>query len=125
MTDKIDYYELKTIRFWVVPDAGSFILTVITASGKETKILITQAKDLEDYDEAMIPGRIYIDEVLVDLKSAAEENICSLLALLIQHDELGHKQGLAVLRAKEIIQFFESGEAQQIHALLNNTQNDA
>lgn len=120
MTEKIAYHEIETFDFWVVPDAGSFMLTVVTASGKETKVLITQAEDLEDATEDMIPGRIYINDHLIDLKSEEEANILTILKLMVQNDQLGHKQGLAVWRAKEIIQFFSTGEAEKIQALLNN-----
>lgn len=114
----IKYNEIKSSNFWVVPDGGSFTFGIETYSGQKFDILITQAVDLEDYLEDMIPGRIYINEKLIDLRSEEEASVLSILTHMLQNDELGHKQGLAVFIVKKILHFFTSGEAERIHALL-------
>lgn len=116
----LNYNEIKSSNFWVVPDGGSFTFGIETHSGQKFDILITQSVDLEDYLEDAIPGRIYINEKLIDLKSEEEASVLSILAHMLENDELGHKQGLAVFIVKRILHFFASGEAERVHALLQN-----
>ena len=114
----LNYHEIKSSNFWVVPDGGSFMLGIETHSGQKFEILITQAVDLEDYLEDMIPGRIYINDRLIDLKSEEEASVLSILSHMLENDELGHKEGLAVIIVRQILHFFASGEAERVHALL-------
>lgn len=114
----LKYNDIKSSNFWVVPDGGSFTFGLETHSGQEFDILITQAVDLEDYLEDMIPGRIYINEKLIGLKSEEEASVLSILSHMLENDALGHKQGLGVITVKRILHFFSSGEAERIHELL-------
>ena len=105
------YEEVKAINFWVPPQPGSLMLSVTTSSGKEVKIDM-----LPDEDDAMddtLPDimrmrSIYIDNKPVELKSEEETKVIALLSALIENDRLGHKQGLAVHVAKEMIEFFST-----------------
>lgn len=116
--NSLKYNEIKSSNFWVVPDGGSFTLGLETLSGQKYDILITQAVDLEDYLEDMIPGRIYINDKLIDLGSEEEASVLSILSQMLENDELGHKEGLAVIIVRRILHFFASGEAERVHELL-------
>jgi len=113
-------YDIKGTGCWVAPDAGSFLLGHKTDSGDLLKILFVQAEDLEDYSEDAIPGRLYLNHRLVDLKSDEETMILSIFKDRLENNELGHKEGLEVITVKRILNFFNSGEAQRIHLLLSD-----
>lgn len=117
--DDTKTYDIKGKGCWVAPDAGSFLLGHETDSGELLKILFVQAEDLEDYSEDMIPGRLYLNHRLVDLKSEEQTMILSIFSHQLENDELGHKEGLEVITVKRILHFFASGEAERVHALLH------
>lgn len=116
----LDLEKLNVSSFWVVPDAGSFMFSLINSKQEDVVFLITQFVDLEDYIEDQIPGRIYTDEQLLALNSPEEKDLLLVLRTLIQKQLIGHPQGLAVLIVTGILDFFESGNAIELDKKLNS-----
>jgi len=116
----LDLEKLNVSSFWVVPDAGSFMFSLINSKQEDVVFLITQFVDLEDYTEDQIPGRIYTDEQLLALNSPEEKDLLLVLRTLIQKQLIGHPQGLAVLIVTGILDFFESGKAIELDKKLNS-----
>lgn len=111
----VDLTSLTVDGFWVVPDAGSLMLSILNLKGEKIDFLITQSVDIDDFLEDQIPGRIYVNDQLLDLGTIAEKDLMQILRMLIQNEQLGHPQGLAVITAQNIITFFESDQAIRLH----------
>ncbi len=94
------------LHFWVVPDGGTLMLSLSNLKGETISIDITQSIDLEIDPDILLPGRMYINEKLIELKSSEETELLLLLKKLITDQKLGHPQGLAAILTKKSILFF-------------------
>ena len=99
--------NIKNVGFWVPPCPACLILGVTPQSSEKIDIVI---RDEDDYDDSipthLIPRYISINDKRVDLESE-EAQVVWLLLYLIEHDLLGHKEGIAVNVAKECIEYFK------------------
>lgn len=107
-------------------DGGSIALGCETPSHKTFDLLFTQNFFIEDYDEHMIPGRIYLNQELIQLKSKEEEHILKSLqyfkvdSALLQYDaEL--EQHLAE-KFDQYNTFFSSNEALEFKKKVDNAR---
>jgi len=98
--------NIKDVHFWVPPCPATIVLMLTLRSLEKIDIRV---REEEDYDDSiplnLIPRRIYINDQLINSESE-EAKVVWLLQHLVKHDLLGHKEGLAVLVAKESIEYF-------------------
>ena len=102
--------NIKDVHFWVPPCPASILLVFTLQSLEKIDIQIREDDEDEDYyDDSiplnLIPRRIYINDQLINSESE-EAKVVWLLSYLIEYDLLGHKEGIAVLAAKESIEYF-------------------
>ena len=131
---EMDLQLFDRTRLWVVPDAGSIMLTLCNVKEEVFDILITQNKDFEiltcinsiddmEWFLGQIPGRIYVNKKLIPLNSLVQKDLIKVLKRLVDFQLLGHPKGLVVLLVIEYCTFFETDAAdvfaQEVKRLLD------
>ena len=103
--------NINHVHVWVPPCPASIQLVLTLQSSDKIDIQIREEDDENEdyYDDSiplnLIPRRIYINDQLINSESE-EAKVVWLLSHLIKYDLLGHKEGIAVLAAKDSIEYF-------------------
>ncbi|MEH0152566.1 hypothetical protein V6R21_00390 [Limibacter armeniacum] len=113
-TFNISYSEINRFDYWVHPDAGGISIGLSHQDGYKVEIVIS-SRDLDDYfpedPELLIPGRIYINNNMIELNSPEQEWVMTILKKMLINQKLGHPKGLGVYTVDEVISFFTSQDA--------------
>ena len=113
------YDAIKTLDFWVPPQAASLMLKIIDQQGALHQIDILPDDEAPDEvypeDEAlgadypadsMRPRWVFINQHRMENGSDAELEVLKLLRHLFDNKQLGHPEGLAAIMAKEALKYF-------------------
>ncbi len=115
----MDLSNCHYISCWVVPDGGSFTYSY-EKDGVRMDVLVCQWVDLGDFLPETIPGRVYVNEQIMEIGSAEEtEQITLLKSFIPAIKKSGHPESINVVIAKRVIDFFESGMYLSVHEKLN------
>lgn len=110
----VPYHEFKTFDHWVHPNAEGISISLSHLNDYKIEVVIS-SRDLEDYipnePDLLTPGRIYINNILIELNSKAEQWVIYILKQMLKHQTLGHPQELGVYTVHEVILFFTSHKA--------------
>ncbi|WP_338790666.1 hypothetical protein [Bernardetia sp. MNP-M8] len=110
------YNDIEKIHFWVPPQPCSLMLTLFDREGQEIKVNMfptdegLEMLEKEEYTpppNLNIPRRLYINEELVEHNASLEKKVINILSNLIRDNRLGHPEGLTVIMAQEMIDYFK------------------
>ncbi len=114
------YNDIEKIHFWVPPQPCSLMLTLFDRKGQEIKVdMFPTDEGLEILEKEMektgytppphthIPRKIYINEEVIEVKAALKKDVVTILSNLIKDNRLGHPEGLTVIMAQEMIDYFK------------------
>ena len=101
------FEEIEQFDYWVPPAPNYFQFNVITKLGEKVTIHLCPIDE-----NAQLPGKeirigFYYNEQLIALEPNEKKSLRTLLLDLIDNDKLGHREGLGVLVAKEMIAYFD------------------
>lgn len=109
MKYKLDEWKFKELNTWM--DGGSITMNYTDNNGLNHTIEIVQNVSEEYYEEiSKIPGRVYINNDVVDKRSNHEESILEQLGKDIEdqnteHDEEIVKEKIKWIKSKQYLEF--------------------
>ncbi len=124
---KMKIYELQQgiviTNFLTAADGGSLLFNCLTKQHKEFDLLFTQYSILDYLKPEMLPGRIYFNEKIIDLKSKEEKIILKAIKKFTITQELKKMNIESYLKDtfKHLCVFFESEAAIEFKKKVDNS----
>ncbi len=111
-------------NFLAAADGGSLLFNCLTKQHKEFNLLFTQYSILDYLKPEMLPGRIYFNEKIIELKSKEEKIILKAIKKFTITQEL-KKMDIEIEQYlndtfKHLCSFFESDKAIEIKKKIDN-----